>query len=81
MCRCSTSFLAEAATIILSFPGQTIGHAAKNVRETDASGTTDDRLARNINTALFNYLRFREHVYEFDVDDPIPHGDTVYGKP
>ena len=40
---------------------------------------SEDALSRLINTAIFNYLRFQEKCYEFDVDDPIPADDPVYG--
>ena len=70
--RAGVSFLAEATTIILTYPKQEIGNS---------EAMTDNTLARLVAQGFFIFLRLREENYKFDVDDPVPDDDPEYGPP
>jgi hypothetical protein len=77
VCRGSISFLAEASSILLANPGVKVGHTAKN-RYNNNESITDANLAHHLQTALFNYLRFQDKTYNFEVDNVVPDGDPVF---
>ena len=78
ICRAGTSFLAEASSIVLADSELNIGHAAKKPKGSN-TGMTDDWLSRQIADAVFIFLRYQEHVYDFSIDDPVPMNDPKYG--
>ena len=77
ICRANVSFLAEASSILLTFPDATVGSAA---RRGGVQTMSDDSFARWITQAIFIYLRYREGRFAFDVDDPVPEKDKEYGR-
>ena len=77
ICRANVSFLAEASSILMTFPDATVGSAA---RRGCTKTMSDDSLARWIAQAIFIYLRYQESCFAFDVDDPVPDDDEDYGK-
>ena len=68
--RLGSSWMGEAATIILTYPNKAVGHS---------ESMTENHLGRLIQQGFFIYLRRREEHFDFDVDDPVPDDDPEYG--
>lgn len=80
-CRVSVSTTAEAATILLTWPRVSVGNRNKARSAKGVPHMREDKFRRLLITALFNYLRLSNEEYDFDVADPVPAQDPIYGKP
>ena len=68
-CRAALSAGAEASSIYTTFPDVMVQQNKTHWRS----------LARNINRVLFCFLRLQEKVFDFNIEDPVPDSDPVYG--
>ena len=75
MCRAGVSAGAEAAVISLSYPDVIVGNASKAIQ----SVKDNQQLSGAILQAMFCFLRLQEGVFDFDINDPVPDGDEVFG--
>ena len=65
--RSGESFQADATSIAMTWP------------DVKLPGGSDHHFAEYLGSAFFGYLRLREKVAGFDIDDPIPAADKEYG--
>ena len=70
MNRTGAAARGEAATILMTYKNTANGHTF-----------TENYFKDVLLQAMFCYLRFREGKYDFDVNDPVPDKDSVYGVP
>ena len=85
VCRTGESAQGEAATILMTWPDVPLGSGMKrkaaHIRHgTEARfGFSEDRLKRLLTNAMFSFLRIKTSHFVFDLDDPVPAEDPVYG--
>ena len=81
MCRSAVSASGEACVILLTFPHADFGYSAKRAWQLCTGISAEDTLARYLTQAMFAFLRFREGLVDFDINDPVPADDDKYGIP
>jgi hypothetical protein len=68
-CRSSVSARAEAHVMLAMYPD---GHVGKWTTRTNQ----ERYLRKVLGQALFMYLRLEEHMFDFEIGDPVPKGDA-----
>ena len=87
VCRCGVSAESEATTLLLTFPGVSLGSAIRSSAARALHGTKHsnfnflDRLYRYLIVAMFSYLRLSNKEVDFNISDPVPKNDPEFGKP
>ena len=88
VCRCGVAADGEAATILLTFPGVSVGNCAKRAavqarwaRPSSGSSISQHRLSQLLKDAMFAYLRLLNKEIDFDLNDPVKADDPTYGAP
>jgi len=87
VCRCGVSALAEASTILQTFPKVVVGTPGQKKSIAGRWGTdnasqaqmTEKSLEHHLINAQFSYLRLKNLELDFDVQDPVPADDPEYG--